>query len=159
MSADLQRLNICFYFGKTFATLFSFWCQSMLGIKCLVEETSSVTSIAAFNPAVVSVLESSFFYYSFSKACLTRFCRWFDATIILWDCTSVPVNVANLLTLLMESYFLLFYAVHFLLLTAENLAVRMDSGTFYRIKRWEVRVFGGDDGKSSNYVIDGSDTG
>jgi len=59
----------------------------------------------------------------------------------------------------MESYFLLFYAVHFLLLTAENLAVRMDSGTFYRRKRWEVRVLGGDDGKSSNYLMDGSDTG
>jgi len=33
-------------------------CQSMLGIKCFVEETSSVTCIAAFNPAVVCVLES-----------------------------------------------------------------------------------------------------
>jgi len=61
----------------------------MLGIKFLVEETLSVTCIAALNPAVVCVLESSFFYYSFSKACLTGFCRWFDTTIILWDCTTV----------------------------------------------------------------------
>jgi len=59
----------------------------------------------------------------------------------------------------MESYFFLFYVVHFLLLTAENLAVRMDSGTFCRRKRWEVRVLGGDDGKSSNYLMDGSDSG
>jgi len=58
----------------------------------------------------------------------------------------------------MESYFLLFYVVHFLLLTAENLAVRMDSGTFCRRKWWEVRVLGGDDGKSSNYLMDGCDT-
>jgi len=42
----------------------------------------------------------------------------------------------------MESYFLLFYAVDFLLLAAENLAVRMDSGTFCLRKRWEVRVLG-----------------
>jgi len=59
----------------------------------------------------------------------------------------------------MESYFLFFYAVHFLLLTAENLAVGMESGTFYRRKRWEVRVLGGDDGKSRNYLMDGSGTG
>jgi len=60
----------------------------------------------------------------------------------------------------MESYFLVFYAVHFLLLTAENLAVRMDSGTFYRRKSWEVRVLGGDDGESSDYYLTGgSDTG
>jgi len=58
----------------------------------------------------------------------------------------------------MESYFLVFYAVHFLLLTAENLAVRMESGTFYRRQRWEVRVLGGDGGESSGYLMDGSDT-
>jgi len=54
---------------------------------------------------------------------------------------------------------LVFYAVYFVLLTAENLAVRMDSGTFYRRKRWEVRVLGGDDAESSDYLMDGSDTG
>jgi len=59
----------------------------------------------------------------------------------------------------MESYFLVFYALHFLLLTAENLAVRMDSRTFYRRKRWKVRVLGGVDGESSDYFMDGSDTG
>jgi len=33
------------------------------------------------------------------------------------------------------------------------------SGTFCRRKRWEVRELGGDDGKSSNYLMDGSDIG
>ena len=35
----------------------------------------------------------------------------------------------------------------------------MDSGTFYRRKWWEVRVLGGDDTESSDYLMDGSDTG
>ena len=121
---------------------FLVWCRSMLGIKCLVKETSSVTCIAAFKSSGCMCPGEFVFYCGFSNACFTRFCRWFDTTIILWDCTSVPVNVANLLTLSMESYFLFFYAVHFLLLTAETLAVRMDSGTFCRRKRWEVKVLG-----------------
>jgi len=116
MSADLQRLNICFYFGNTFVTLFRFWYQSMLGIKCLVEETSSVTCIAAFKSSGCMCRGEFVFYCGLRKACLIRFCRWFDATIILWDCTSVPVNIADLLTLSTESYFLLFYAVHFSIL-------------------------------------------
>jgi len=50
------------------------------------------------------------------------------------------------------SAFLYFMQCYFmqLLLTAENLAVGMDSGTFCRRKMWEVRILGGDDGKSSN---------
>jgi len=75
MSADLQRLNICFYFGNTFVTLFSFWCQTMLGIKCLVEETSSVTCIAAFKSSGCMCPGEFVFYCDLSKACLTRFCR------------------------------------------------------------------------------------
>jgi len=35
----------------------------------------------------------------------------------------------------------------------------MDSGTFYRRKRWGVRVLGGDEGESSDYLMDGPDTG
>jgi len=35
----------------------------------------------------------------------------------------------------------------------------MDAGTFYRRKRWEVRVLGGDDGDSSDALMDDSDTG
>ena len=119
MSADLQRLNICFYFGNTFVMHFSLWCQRTLGIKCLFEETSSVTYIAAFKSSCCMCPGEFVFCYGLSKACLTKFCRWFDAIIILRDCMSLPVNVAHLLTLSMSSFFVVFYAVHFSLVTAE----------------------------------------
>jgi len=64
------------------------------------------------------------------------------------------------MTLSMKSFFgILCSILYFLLVAAENFAVKMDSATFYRRKRWKVRVLGGDDGESCDYLMDGSYTG